>query len=95
MDTRYLLLFLKNSWSRTMNIAWQIKGLWASDLQTMARTSSGILPKKGFCRTIVVHFSRIGVSMTKIQENLQSATTNEFKLKNMRNDNERGIEEAI
>ena len=76
MDTQYLLLFLKNSWPSTMNIAWWIKGLWASTLQTMARTSLGILPKKGYCRAIVVHFRRIGVSMTKIQETLQSATAN-------------------
>ena len=80
MDTQYLLLFLKNSWPRTMNKAWWIKEIWASSLQTIASTSSGILPKKGFCIAIVVHFRRIGLSITTIQETLQSATANRIQI---------------
>ena len=76
MDIWYLLSFLKNSWLTTMHIAWLINGLQASTLETMGRTSSGILPKKGFCRAIVVHFKQIGISMTMIQETENFAKCN-------------------
>lgn len=76
MDTRYLLSFFKNSWLSTMHIAWLIKGLRPSTLQTISRRSSVILPRKGFCRAILVHFRRIGISMTTIQETKNSAKCN-------------------